>query len=122
MDKTAAEEIATLGQLLREKREREGLSLREAGAACGIAFSTLGRIENGAEPSLRVDRAARAWLNGEGPLLPMPPMALRDWFAGQAISGIEAKGASYPPETVARDAYALADALIAERAKGQPHA
>lgn len=42
-------------------------------------------------------------------------MTLRDHFAGQAIVGIEADGVAYDPATVARDAYALADAMLAER-------
>ena len=49
-------------------------------------------------------------------------MTLRDWFAGQALVAIGAADmrSEMPivPETMARNAYALADAMIAERAKG----
>lgn len=48
-------------------------------------------------------------------------MSLRDWFAGQAMNGWSA---SWPegrrverPETVAAASYAMADAMLAERAK-----
>lgn len=111
-----------LGQLLRDKRQREGLSLRQAGTSSGIAWSTLGRIENGGEPSVRVDRAARAWLNGEAPLLPTPPMTLRDWFAGQAILAAGAsvgasRNADLPElaDAIAKASYLIADAMIAAR-------
>ena len=43
------------------------------------------------------------------------PQTLRDWFAGQAISGLIAAGFD-KGETV-RLAYATADAMLAERAK-----
>lgn len=45
-----------------------------------------------------------------------PGMSLRDWFAGMALQGI--LSANYNvDQTVAREAYASADAMIAERAK-----
>jgi hypothetical protein len=47
-------------------------------------------------------------------------MTLRDWFAGQALVGILA--GKYPvaeynpdPETIAKDAYKMADAMLAQR-------
>ncbi len=53
-----------------------------------------------------------------------PGMSLRDWFAGQALAGmIGANGpgdtpwAQDPHTLVAATAYALADAMIAERSK-----
>lgn len=53
---------------------------------------------------------------------PAPGMTLRDWFAGQALNGILA--ADVPPRingyTMQYDeaAYAIADAMLAQRAKG----
>lgn len=52
-------------------------------------------------------------------------MSLRDWFAGQAMVGLTAHpkcgpvGHGYETATncVAREAYALADALLSERSK-----
>ena len=53
-----------------------------------------------------------------------PGMTLRDWFAGNAIGAIYSDranllGASAPPggwnESIARDAYRVADAMIAAR-------
>jgi hypothetical protein len=46
-------------------------------------------------------------------------MTLRDWFAGQYMAGVlggEA-GSHLRSDTLARDAYAYADAMIAERNK-----
>ena len=109
-----------LGQRIREKREREGLSLREAGEASGIAFSTLGRIENGGETSLKIAQRAEAWLNGEVPILPTPPMTLRDWFAGQVLYGLHGIPTGWAEQrSVAQRCYAMADAMLAERAKGE---
>lgn len=57
-----------------------------------------------------------------------PGMSLRDWFAGQALSGIWAQMAGVTPEglcpteeiplRLARAAYIQAEAMLAERAKG----
>lgn len=112
--------MTDLGRRIREKREREGLNLREAGAASGVAFSTLGRIEKGGKPSLKVYQLAEAWLNGEAPLLPTPPMTLRDYFAGQALVGLLAstnydKNPHGYTGDVSRSAYAIADAMLAAR-------
>ena len=47
-----------------------------------------------------------------------PGMSLRDWFAGQALSGLLADPEmNAPPEPVAKVAYSYADAMLAERAK-----
>lgn len=46
-------------------------------------------------------------------------MSLRDWFAGQALAGMLAN--PHAPQSgadmYARDAYTVADAMLAERAK-----
>jgi len=45
-------------------------------------------------------------------------MSLRDHFAAQALAGLLAQAVRYsPPSVFAREAYAIADAMIAERAK-----
>lgn len=41
----------------------------------------------------------------------------RDWFAGQAMAGITSSP-GFRPSTAAKEAYAFADAMLAERAKG----
>ncbi len=43
-----------------------------------------------------------------------PGMTLRDWFAGQALHMIRS---DLTYEFIARQAYAMADAMLAERAK-----
>lgn len=113
--------MSNLSARIQEKRERERLTLREAGKASGVAFATLGRIQNGAEPSHNIAKKIEAWLDGHEPLLPPPPMTLRDWFAGQAVAGLLAntsieRGAALE---VADWAYAVADAMLAVR-KGPP--
>ena len=57
-----------------------------------------------------------------GPLLDRG-MTLRDWFAGQVVQGFVARGlpkdlARDSAEIVPRLSYAIADAMLAERAKG----
>jgi hypothetical protein len=55
-------------------------------------------------------------------------MTMRDWFAGQALAVIDADKASAvaeklgreTPQVIASLAYAIANAMLAERAKGQP--
>ena len=47
-------------------------------------------------------------------------MTLRDWFAGQAITGFVSAGKPSPlpgPAELAEYSYVLADAMLAERAK-----
>lgn len=47
-----------------------------------------------------------------------PGMFLRDWFAGQAISGMLAyAGQAIEPHHHAANAYQMADAMLAKRAK-----
>jgi hypothetical protein len=41
-----------------------------------------------------------------------PGMSLRDWFAGQALSGLMAH-VRYSPRDAARQAYDIADAMLA---------
>lgn len=47
---------------------------------------------------------------------PMRGMSLRDWFAGQALSGINWKGYERLDDS-AQTCYALADFMIAQREK-----
>lgn len=44
-------------------------------------------------------------------------MSLRDWFAGQALTGILAHGSVGNHADIASNAYRFADAMLAERAK-----
>jgi hypothetical protein len=46
-------------------------------------------------------------------------MSLRDWFAGQALSGLIAAGAQdfEKGAMIAREAYIAADAMLTERSK-----
>lgn len=49
---------------------------------------------------------------------PQPGMTLRDWFAGQVLPAVYHPGGRYGPEgfaQVAEYAYAMADAMLAER-------
>ena len=46
-------------------------------------------------------------------------MTLRDWFAGQAMAGICRGGVDFPKD--AARAYRIADAMLAERMKGEDH-
>lgn len=49
-------------------------------------------------------------------------MTLRDYFAGQALSNLAARYHESPFDSkgTAKISYEIADAMIAERAKGQP--
>jgi len=55
-----------------------------------------------------------------GPAFPMPQggrggMTLRDYFAGQVLTGIDAFNLSEFPERCAREAYRTSDAMIEAR-------
>lgn len=49
---------------------------------------------------------------------PTDGMALRDWFAGQALTAATMYETKIPEE-LANDAYRIADAMLAEREKDQ---
>lgn len=61
--------------------------------------------------------------SSSGPVNPRREgMSLRDWFAGQALIGLcqahmSAEEFVVSPALLARTAYAMADAMLAERAK-----
>jgi hypothetical protein len=44
-------------------------------------------------------------------------MSLRDYFAGQFLTTIQIHGAGAPADDIAKQCYAMADAMLAERAK-----
>ena len=44
-------------------------------------------------------------------------MSLRDWFAGQALTGLVAAYTEVSWHALAKDAYAIADAMLAQRNK-----
>jgi hypothetical protein len=44
-----------------------------------------------------------------------PGMSLRDWFAGQALCGLMANDEQAPESVFAKEAYRMADAMIAAR-------
>jgi hypothetical protein len=50
---------------------------------------------------------------------PVPQMTLRDWFAGQALATLADCPTPDLVENAAVMAYALADAMLAERTKGE---
>ena len=60
-----------------------------------------------------------------GPAFPVPPptefnraysgMSLRDWFAGQAITGVICENPGIGNTDVAKFCYALADAMLAKK-------
>lgn len=57
--------------------------------------------------------------NGHWPEVTHAGMTLRDWFAGKAMQGLFAcpMQPQSGPEMYARDAYAVADAMLKERSK-----
>jgi transcriptional regulator with XRE-family HTH domain len=45
-------DISELGRYVADKRAAEGLSIRKAADAAGVGFSTISRVEGGAQPDL----------------------------------------------------------------------
>lgn len=62
------------------------------------------------------------WEEGDRAQFINPGMSLRDWFAGQALAGLVPVGnpmtVNNRPVAIEQAAYILADAMLAERAKG----
>jgi transcriptional regulator with XRE-family HTH domain len=55
-------DVSELGRLVREKRAKDELSIRQAAAVARISFSTLSRVEGGAQPDLATFTSLCAWL------------------------------------------------------------
>jgi ribosome-binding protein aMBF1 (putative translation factor) len=56
--------LGELPSIVREKRRREQLSLREAARQLGMSFSTVSRIENGEDGSLSNTVKVLMWVGG----------------------------------------------------------
>jgi transcriptional regulator with XRE-family HTH domain len=54
--------VAELSRLLRERRVRDDLSIRQAAASARVSFSTLSRVEAGAQPDLATFTSLCGWL------------------------------------------------------------
>jgi len=54
--------IARLGEMLKERRRRKRLSLRDLADQIGVSFNTLSRVERGHVPDLRNLRRIADWL------------------------------------------------------------
>jgi transcriptional regulator with XRE-family HTH domain len=54
--------IQELGLLIREKRQKEGLSLRDAAHLAEVSFNTLSRVERGHIPDVGNLKSIVAWL------------------------------------------------------------
>ena len=80
-------------------------------------MSDKAKIDDGgpAFPALDVHCASEIIMEGNKP----HGMSLRDWFAGQAITGlcIDLRGSGYRDRELATRALGIADAMLAERAK-----
>lgn len=70
----ARHRLQELGVFIRQKREDEELSLRDAAKRCGVGFNTLARVERGHIPDLETFQRIVEWLGvpagdffGDGP-------------------------------------------------------
>jgi len=54
--------MAALGSLLRSRRKEAGLSVRQAAEDADVSFSTVTRVESGAQPDLATFLKLCAWL------------------------------------------------------------
>lgn len=55
-------DISELGRYVAEKRASEDISIRKAADAAGVGFSTISRVENGAQPDLATFINLCGWL------------------------------------------------------------
>jgi len=69
-------DMAELGRLLRQKRSDDHLSIRQAAADARVSFSTLSRVEAGAQPDLTTFTNLCGWL-GVDPSRFFTPIARR---------------------------------------------
>jgi transcriptional regulator with XRE-family HTH domain len=55
-------DVSELGRLVRQKRADEELSVRQAASQARVSFSTISRVETGAQPDLTTFTSLCAWL------------------------------------------------------------
>ena len=67
-----------LGEVIRSKRKKDGLTLQEAAAVCGVSYAFVSGLENGKE-TVRLNKVLDV-LNGLGITLSAAP---RGWEAGE---------------------------------------
>jgi len=82
---SGAVDIAELAALLRERRTKAGLSLRELSAETGVPFATLSRVESGRLPDLTTFRSIVGWL-GVPPERFFPTPRLRNETTPEVIA------------------------------------
>jgi len=70
-------DVLELGRLVRQKRADEQLSLRQAAALARVSFSTLSRVEDGAQPDLSTFTSLCAWLGVNPGRQAMSPRSVR---------------------------------------------
>jgi transcriptional regulator with XRE-family HTH domain len=103
--------IAELGRLIRQKRIDEGLSVRQAASQAQVSFSTVARVEAGAQPDLATFTSLCAWLGLEPSRFFMPTMRRVQSPLDQAIEHLVTDPALSPSAaeriaSVVRDLYA----------------
>lgn len=69
-------DVSELGRLVRERREDNGLSVRQVAEGAGVSFMTIGRVEDGNQPDLVTFMKLCAWL-GRPPSSFFRPVAER---------------------------------------------
>lgn len=82
-----AVDIAELAALLRQRRAKAGLSLRELSAETGVPFATLSRVESGRLPDLTTFRSIVGWL-GIPPERFFPTPRVRNETTPEAIAQV----------------------------------
>lgn len=91
-DKARGDQTAPdLGNALRNRRRKRGLSLRDVEAESGVSFNTLSRIERGFVPDLRNYQRVVDWLG-----LP----------SGAFLGGLDQGGPANTPTVIARHLFA----------------
>jgi transcriptional regulator with XRE-family HTH domain len=84
---SAAVDITELAALLRERRSRAGMSLREVSAETGVPLATLSRVESGRLPDLTTFRNIVVWL-GVPPERFFPTPRVRNETTPDAIAQV----------------------------------
>jgi transcriptional regulator with XRE-family HTH domain len=117
-------EVGELGRLIAERRAEEKLSMREAAKEANISFSTLSRVEAGAQPDLTTFLNLCAWL-GVDPATFLRPSQVRQPDALEVVIQHLVADPSLTREAAARivtvvqemyEAFATSRAQVPERA------
>jgi transcriptional regulator with XRE-family HTH domain len=114
--------MSELGRLVKARRARDDLSIRQAASEAHISFSTLSRVEAGGQPDLATFTSLCAWLGVDPSRFFTPIVKKKQTHLDEAIEHL-ITDPDLPPDAADRIAGVVRDmyqALVLQRPSSAP--